>query len=80
MKYPNRDRDFRDYIIMTAKDTGIPIKDVEEAVEIYMKILKQAIVWDKPVTIHVDYIGDLVYNEKWRDKVKEVIDARSNQV
>lgn len=77
MKLPERDRQFRDLIAHTVKETGQPIKVVEDIVEGYFQIMVQAIQWDNPVTIHVDYIGDLVFNQKWKDKIKEVNDNRN---
>lgn len=80
MKFQKRDKNFRDLINLTASQTKRPISEVEDTIEIYTKIISQLIEWDKPVTIHIDYIGDLVYNQKWADKVKEIKNARSNEV
>lgn len=78
MKYPKRDRDFREWLQFTAKETGLSISEVEEAVDIYFRTMSQIIEWNNPVSIHVDYIGDLIFNQKWRDKVKEIADGRLN--
>lgn len=78
MKYLKRDRNFREWLQFTAKETGLPISEVEEAVDIYFRTMSQIIEWDNPVSIHVDYIGDLIFNQKWRDKVKEIADGRLN--
>lgn len=77
MKLPERDRQFRDLIAHTVRETGQPISVVEKTIEGYFQIMAQAIQWDKPVTIHVDYIGDLVFNQKWKDKIKQVNDNRN---
>lgn len=72
-----RDKHFRSLINKTAKETGHSAGVVENVVEDYFKIMAQAIQWSKPVTIHIDYIGDLVFNQKWVDKVQEINDSRN---
>lgn len=67
-----RDRLFRDLLEATAKETGVKIADVERTVEFYLKTCSQLIQWDNPVTIHLNYIGDLAYNHKWKNKVEEM--------
>lgn len=77
---PERDTNFRNLIAKTVKATGQPISVVENVIEDYFKIMAQAIQWDRPVKIHIDYIGDLVYNQKWRDKVTKKINDSRNKV
>lgn len=69
-----RDKDFRELIALTAKQTGVPIADVERTVEFYFKTTANLIQWDNPVTIHMNYIGDFVYNQKHADKVQKIIE------
>lgn len=71
MKFPNRDKDFRDMLYAISKKTGVPISKVEEAVESYFRTISSLIEWDRPVSIHIDYIGDLKFNQKQLDKAKE---------
>lgn len=73
-----RDKDFRELIALTAKQTGVHIADVERAVEFYFKTTATLIEWDRPVTIHMNYIGDFVYNEKHAAKVKQIIEKARN--
>lgn len=77
MKLPERNREFRDLIAYTVRETGQPINLVENIVEQYFQIVAQGIQWDKPITIHIDYIGDLVFNQKWHDKIKQINDNRN---
>lgn len=72
MKYPKRDKVFRDLLNLTATQTKIPIADVERSIEFYLKNVSQIIEWDNPVTIHIDYIGNLIFNQKYKNKMEEV--------
>lgn len=64
---PKRDRVFRDLIDIVVKETGLKPGDVESAVEFYFKTTANLIQWDNPVTIHLNYIGDLNFNHPQYD-------------
>lgn len=76
MRYQKRDKNFRDLINKTAETTGFNPNEVDRTVEFYFKTMAQLIEWKNTVTIHMDYIGDLIYNQKWVDRVKKAQDKR----
>ena len=56
----------------TAKDTNQSYHTVEDVTDFYKKTVAQLVMMDKPVTIHIDYIGRLEFNEKHYKKYLEV--------
>ncbi len=77
MKYQKRDKDFRDRLNKTAAITGIPIAEVDKAVDFYTRTIANLIQWDKPIDIHIDYIGTLTWQQVKYDKTQEAIDNRN---